>query len=60
MGPDEDVFPEFGQNDKMLIITEMGRLVAAMGGYLELRAVFPDTTITLMAEPGPEHLHDND
>ena len=31
-----------------------------MGGYLELHAVFPDTTITLAVEPGPEHLHDHD
>lgn len=29
-----------------------------MGGYLELRAVFPHQTVVILAEPGPEHLYD--
>jgi hypothetical protein len=57
IGPEEDGFPALRDG---LIIAEIGRLIAAMGGYLELRAIFPDTTITLMAEPGPEHLYDHE
>jgi hypothetical protein len=29
-----------------------------MGGHLEVIAVFPETTIPLLVEPGPEHLAD--
>lgn len=39
-----------------LYLADIGRFIAAMGGYLELRAVFPDQTVTILAEPGPEHL----
>jgi hypothetical protein len=30
------------------------RYVAALGGHLEVRAVFPDETITLLREPPSE------
>jgi hypothetical protein len=59
-GPPDDGFPFVGEDDGRLVIAEIGRLIAAMGGYLELLAVFPDVTITLAVEPGPEHLHDHD
>lgn len=59
-GPPDDGFPFVGERNGRLVIAEIGRLIAAMGGYLELHAVFPDTTITLAVEPGPEHLHDYD
>jgi hypothetical protein len=60
LGPPDDGFPFVGEGDGRLVIAEIGRLIAAMGGYLELHAVFPDTTITLAVEPGPEHLRDHD
>ncbi len=60
LGPPDDGFPFVGEREGRLVIAEIGRLVAAMGGYLELQAVFPDTTVTLAVEPGPEHLHDHD
>lgn len=53
----EDDFPEFDYESD-LFLAEVGRFVAAMGGYLELRAVFPDENALLLQEPGPEHLHD--
>jgi hypothetical protein len=60
LGPPDDGFPFVGEGDGRLVIAEIGRLIAAMGGYLELLAVFPDATIRLAVEPGPEHLHDHD
>jgi hypothetical protein len=31
----------------------LGEKVAALGGQLELTAVFPNETVTLLIEPGP-------
>ncbi len=36
-----------------LWVTETGERVAVLGGYLEVVAVFPDESVTLMLEPGP-------
>ncbi len=36
-----------------LWLVGMGEKVAALGGQLELVAVFPDETVTLLIEPGP-------
>ena len=36
-----------------LWVADLGERVAALGGYLELVAVFPDQTVTLLMEPGP-------
>lgn len=54
-GPEEDGFPDFP--DAAMLIPDIGKLVAAMGGHLELRAVFPNDTVELMAEPGPEQFN---
>jgi len=35
-------------------VATVARYVAALGGHLEVRAVFPDETITLLREPRPE------
>lgn len=37
-----------------LYLSTLARYVAALGGYLEVRAVFPEETVTLVREPGPE------
>lgn len=50
-----DIQPGEGE----LFIALAGRAVAAMGGHLELRAVFPDQEFLLLAEPGPEHINDD-
>ena len=34
-------------------VAGLGEKVAALGGHLELVAVFPDETVTLIREPGP-------
>ena len=39
-GPDDDVY-----------LDALTRYVAALGGHVEVRAVFPDETITLLREP---------
>jgi hypothetical protein len=40
-GPADDVY-----------LDALARYVAALGGHVEVRAVFPDETITLLREPG--------
>lgn len=55
--PTNKHFPDFDPYDDLLI-ANIGRLVAAIGGYLELHAMFPDETVLLLQEPGPEYLHD--
>jgi L-lactate utilization protein LutB len=37
-----------------LYLTSLTRLVAALGGHVEVHAVFPEETITVLGEPGPE------
>jgi len=44
--------PEAGESDDYL--ATLARYVAALGGHLEVRAVFPEETITLLREPGAE------
>jgi transcriptional regulator with XRE-family HTH domain len=39
------------QEDDVYLST-LVRYVAALGGHLEVRAVFPEETITLLREPG--------
>lgn len=41
------------QEDDVYLST-LVRYVAALGGHLEVRAVFPDETITVLREPIPE------
>jgi transcriptional regulator with XRE-family HTH domain len=41
------------QEDDVYLST-LARYVAALGGHLEIQAVFPEETITLLREPGPE------
>ncbi len=36
-----------------MYLSTMLRYVAALGGHLEVRAVFPEETVTLLREPGP-------
>jgi hypothetical protein len=57
-GLDGDEFDQIPDNNDDMYLADIGRFVAAMGGYLELRAVFPDEAVILMSEPGPEHLYD--
>lgn len=42
------------EDDRNLWLTELGERVAMLGGQLELAAVFPDETVTLLIEPGPQ------
>lgn len=46
------VIPENG--DEMLWIMGLGEKVAALGGHLEVQAVFQDEQLTLITEPGSE------
>ena len=46
------VTPE--DDDRLLWILGLGEKVAALGGHLELRAVFDQEEVTLISEPGPE------
>jgi hypothetical protein len=34
-------------------VSVLARYVTALGGYLEMHAVFPEETITLLREPAP-------
>lgn len=40
------------QEDDVYLST-LARYVAALGGHLEVQAVFPDETVTVLREPGP-------
>lgn len=42
-----------GEDDYDIYLGELGRYVAALGGHLELRAVFPQETITVLRTDGP-------
>jgi hypothetical protein len=44
--------------DPALWVLELGEKVAALGGQLEIAAVFPNETVTLLIEPGPTHATD--
>lgn len=41
------------QEDDVYLST-LARYIAALGGHLEVQAVFPDETITVLREPEPE------
>jgi hypothetical protein len=43
---------ELVDEDSTLWLAAVGDKVAALGGHLELVAVFPDQTLTLLLEPG--------
>ena len=58
MGPEEDGYPEHFNNGEDMVLANIGQLIAALGGHLELNAVFPDATITVLVEPGPERFPD--
>ena len=40
------------QEDDVYLST-LARYVAALGGHLEIQAVFPDETVTVLREPDP-------
>lgn len=40
------------ETNTLLWVMGLGEKVAALGGQLELAAVFPDETVTLLVEPG--------
>lgn len=42
------------QQDDDLYFSTLARYVAALGGHLEVRAVFPEETVMLLREPGEE------
>jgi hypothetical protein len=42
------------EEDELLWMAGLGEKVAALGGHLELVAVFPDESVTLVREPGLE------
>jgi hypothetical protein len=42
------------ERDTVLWLTALGEKVAMLGGHLEVAAVFPDETVTLLLEPGPQ------
>jgi transcriptional regulator with XRE-family HTH domain len=44
------------QEDDVYLST-LARYVAALGGHLEVQAVFPDETITVLRQPDPERFH---
>ncbi len=46
------VEPEDGTDDEPYIAA-LERYVGALGGYLEVRAVFPDETVTVLRRPAP-------
>lgn len=46
------------QEDDVYLST-LARYVAALGGHIEVRAVFPDETVTLLSEPGPFSAEDS-
>ncbi len=48
----EESESEGSQGD--VYLTTLARYLAALGGHLEVRAVFPEETITLLREPDPE------
>jgi hypothetical protein len=43
-----------GDRHDDVYLDALARYVAALGGQVEVRAVFPDETITLLREPRPE------
>jgi hypothetical protein len=42
---------ELGEPEDDFYVSMLGRYVAALGGYVEVRAVFPEETVTLLREP---------
>ena len=48
----QDDFPEINFEDN-LCLANLGRLVAAMDGYLEVRAIFPDENAPCSRSPDP-------
>jgi hypothetical protein len=43
---------EVGEPEDDFYVAALARYVAALGGYIEVRAVFPEETVTLLREPG--------
>lgn len=42
------------EEDGLLWVAALGEKVALLGGHLELIAVLPGETVTLVREPGPD------
>jgi DNA-binding XRE family transcriptional regulator len=42
------------ENEDDVYLSTLARYVAALGGHLEVQAVFPDETITVLREPAAE------
>jgi hypothetical protein len=43
--------PDVSQHEDDVYVSTLARYVGALGGYLEVRAVFGDETVTLVREP---------
>src|SRR5579863_7832735 len=41
------------EQEEDVYLSTLARYVAALGGHLEVLAVFPDETVTVLREPGP-------
>jgi len=41
------------ESEDDVYLSTLARYVAALGGYVEVRAVFPDEAITLLSDPEP-------
>jgi hypothetical protein len=39
--------------DDDIYLAELARFVAALGGHIEVRAVFPEEVMTVLRQPGP-------
>jgi transcriptional regulator with XRE-family HTH domain len=40
------------ENEDDVYLSTLRRYVAALGGHIEVRAVFPDETVTVLGDPG--------
>jgi transcriptional regulator with XRE-family HTH domain len=43
------------ENEDDVYLSTLARYVAALGGHLEVLAVFPDETFTILRDPDPIH-----
>lgn len=41
------------ESEDDVYLSTLARYVAALGGHIEVRAVFPDETVTVLSEPDP-------
>ena len=48
------------EQEEDVYLSTLARYVAALGGHLEVLAVFEDETVTLLREPGEERRREGD